>query len=30
MKKYHNKYAIQFTGNTKLGKPSKHFADDIQ
>jgi hypothetical protein len=29
MKKYHDKFPIEVVGNSKLGKPNKHFADDI-
>ena len=29
MKKYHDKYKIEIQGDIKLGKPKKHFADDI-
>jgi hypothetical protein len=30
MKKYHDKFEIEIVGNARLGKPNKHFADDIQ
>lgn len=30
MRKYHDKFRIEIIGESKLGKPNKHFADDIQ